>query len=300
MQSLIQRFRQIDGPTWIVAAVLYSAWFLLIWYHARLPWWVILPVGAYLVAWHFSLQHEAIHSFRGVPRWLRFAVVFAPLGLWFPFPLYRKSHSTHHRDSDLTVPGIDTESYYVRRADWERMGPIRRGLLIINQTLVGRLVIGPLLRLCGLVSKETRRVRAGDRSHLPHWGVHVVAVGGLFWFISGVCGFPWWQYVLLVAYPGMSLGLLRAFTEHRAAVDYPERTATVESNPVFGLLFLYNNLHAVHHSRPTMPWYEISRYYREHRSEVLEANGHFVFAGYGELVRKYCFVPVFSPVHPTL
>jgi fatty acid desaturase len=75
MQSLIQRFRQIDGPTWIVAAVLYSAWFLLIWYHARLPWWVILPVGAYLIAWHFSLQHEAIHSFRGVPRWLRFPFI---------------------------------------------------------------------------------------------------------------------------------------------------------------------------------------------------------------------------------
>ena len=26
-----------------------------------------MPVGAYLIAWHFSLQHEAIHSFRGVP-----------------------------------------------------------------------------------------------------------------------------------------------------------------------------------------------------------------------------------------
>jgi fatty acid desaturase len=235
-----------------------------------------------------------------VPRWLRFAMVFPPLGLWFPFPLYRKSHSTHHRDPDLTVPGVDTESYYVRKADWERMGRIRRALLIVNQTLAGRLVIGPLLRLWGLVSKETRRVRAGDRSHLPHWGVHVVAVGGLFWFISGVCGFPWWQYVLLVAYPGMSLGLLRAFTEHRAAVDYSERTATVESNAVFGLLFLYNNLHAVHHSSPAMPWYEIPRYYREHRREVLERNGHFVFAGYGELARKYLLVPVFSPVHPTL
>ena len=65
-------------------------------------------------AWHFSLQHEAIHSFRGVPAWLRFAVVFPPIGLWFPFPLYRKSHTTHHRDINLTVPGVDTESYYVR------------------------------------------------------------------------------------------------------------------------------------------------------------------------------------------
>jgi len=73
---------------------------------------------------HFSLQHEAIHSFRGVPAWVRFAVVFPPLGLWFPYPLYRKSHTTHHRDVDLTIPGVDTESYYVRQADWAGMGPL--------------------------------------------------------------------------------------------------------------------------------------------------------------------------------
>ena len=30
--------------------VLYSLWFLLIWFNAVLPWWVIMPVGAYLLA----------------------------------------------------------------------------------------------------------------------------------------------------------------------------------------------------------------------------------------------------------
>src|ERR1700741_5376759 len=147
MHALRRRFLAVDGPTWLVALVLYTAWVLLVWYNAVLPWWVIMPVGAYLVAWHFSLQHEAIHSFRGVPAWLRFAVVFAPLGLWFPFPLYRRSHTLHHRDSELTVPGVHTESYYARRADWERMTRFRRALLIFNQTLLGRLTIGPLLRL---------------------------------------------------------------------------------------------------------------------------------------------------------
>lgn len=300
MESIIRTFRRIDGPTWIVAFVLYAAWIALVWYHALLPWWLIMVVGAYLTAWHFSLQHEAIHSFRGVPRWLRFAVVFPPLGLWFPFALYRQSHRTHHRDPDLTVPGVDTESYYVRQADWARMGKLRRAILIFNQTLAGRLLIGPLLRLQTLLIKETQRVRRGDRSHLPHWAVHVVAVGGLFWFISGVAGFPWWQYVLLVAYPGMSLGLLRAFTEHRAAADYRERTASVESNFIFGMLFLYNNIHVVHHVEPAMPWYDIPRYYREHKAEVLARNGHFVFPGYAVLVRRYLLVPVFSPIHPTL
>jgi fatty acid desaturase len=300
MAFLRRKFYQVDGPTWLVAAALYAAWVLLIWYSARLPWWVIMPVGAYLIAWHFSLQHEAIHSFRGVPAWVRFAVVFPPLGLWFPYPLYRKSHSTHHRDINLTIPGVDTESYYVLQADWARMGAFRRRVLMFNQTMAGRLLIGPLLRLGTLVTKEVRRVRQGDLSHVPHWALHAAAVGILFWFISGVCGFPWWQYCLLIAYPGLSLGLLRAFTEHRAAEDSQERTASVESNVLFGMLYLYNNLHVAHHLKPTMPWYDIPRFYRENKATLLADNGNFVYRGYAVLARRFFLIPVFSPVHPTL
>lgn len=300
MHWLTRKFLQFDGPTWMVALLLYGTWVLLMVYNAVLPWWVIMPVGAYLLAWHFSLQHEAIHSFRGVPAWLRFAVVYPPLGLWFPYPLYRKSHTTHHRDIHLTIPGVDTESYYVLRTDWQRMGAIKRGLLTFNQTMAGRLLIGPALRLWILINKECGRVRQGDYSHLPHWAAHTLAVAALFWFISGVCGFPWWQYCLLVAYPGLSLSLLRAFTEHRAADDSQERTASVESNAVFGILYLYNNLHVAHHLKPAMPWYEIPRFYRENRSELLRSNGEFVYRGYGQLAKRYFFVPVFSPVHPTL
>jgi fatty acid desaturase len=180
------------------------------------------------------------------------------------------------------------------------MGPLTRGLLYFNQTMAGRLLIGPALRLWTLVMRETRRVRQGDYGHLPHWAVHAAAVAALFWFISGVCGFPWWQYCLLVAYPGLSLGLLRAFTEHRAAENSQERTAAVESNAVFGLLYLYNNLHVVHHLKPTMAWYDIPRFYRANREELLQGNGQFVYAGYAQLATRYLFVAVFSPVHPTL
>jgi len=166
--------------------------------------------------------------------------------------------------------------------------------------MAGRLLIGPALRLWILVNRETQRVLKRDYSHLPHWAAHVAAVAVLFWFISGVCGFAWWKYCLWVAYPGLSLSLLRAFTEHRAAADSQERTASVESNAVFGLLYLYNNLHVAHHLKPAMPWYEIPRFYRENRAMLLQSNGQFVFKGYGYLAKRYFFVPVFSPVHPTL
>jgi hypothetical protein len=32
----------------------------------------------------------------------------------------------------------------------------------------------------------------------------------------------------------------------------------------------------------------------------MKGNGHFVYRGYGELARRWLFVPVFSPVHPFL
>jgi fatty acid desaturase len=180
------------------------------------------------------------------------------------------------------------------------MGKIKRGLLIANQTMAGRLILGPWLRLWGLATKEARRVAGGDFSHLPHWAVHALCLALLFWFISGVCHFPWWQYCLLIAYPGLGLGLLRAFTEHRAAEDSQQRTAAVESNVVFGMLFLYNNLHVVHHLKPTMPWYEIPRYYRQNRTSLLLGNGDFVYRGYAQLARRYLLTPVFSPIHPLL
>jgi len=300
VNPIARTFYRFEGPTLLVALAIYAGWTALIWFNAALPWWVIVPVGGYLIAWQFSLQHEAIHSFRGIPEWLRLAIVFPPLGLWFPFPLYRNSHSTHHRDRYLTVPGEDTEAYYVSARDWRSMGRIERGLLIFNQTLVGRLLIGPPLRLWKLAAREVAGVRRGDGSHLPHWVVHIVGVAILFGFISGVCKMPWWQYVLLIAYPGMSLGLLRAFIEHRAAELPEQRTAAVESNPIFGLLFLYNNLHIVHHLKPTMPWYEIPRFYRENKSELLSLNDGFVFQGYGEIAWKYLFRPAFHPAHPTI
>jgi fatty acid desaturase len=76
--------------------------------------------------------------------------------------------------------------------------------------------------------------------------------------------------------------------------------ASVESNVLFGLLYLYNNLHVAHHLKPTMPWYDIPGYYRTNRDELLKGNGHFVYRGYGELAKRWLFVPVFSPVYPLL
>jgi fatty acid desaturase len=291
-------FERHDGPTLLVAAAIYTGWLALLVSHRHIPWWITAPLAGYVVQWHFSLQHEAIHSMRGIPKWLRCALVWPPIGIWFPFELYRRSHSQHHRDSCLTYPGEDTETYYHEEEDWEDYGNLSRWLLIVNQTFLGRLFVGPLLRTPQLFIKEIGKIGAGDTSNLGIWVRHMIAVVLIFLVVTEVFDVSVFQYLAEFVYPGLALGMMRSFTEHRWGEQPSERTAVVESNWVFGLLFLWNNLHVVHHVLPTLPWWKVPRVWRENRDCIQAHNGGFVFRGYGEIAWRWLLTPNFIPVHP--
>ena len=109
---------------------------------------------------------------------------------------------------------------------------------------------------------------------------------------------PLWQYLCFVVYPGLGLGMLRSFGEHRYAARPQQRTAIVESGFPFNVIFLNNNLHLVHHLSPALPWYRIPAVWRASRTRLLEHNGGFYFAGYSEIAARHAFGPVFAPVHP--
>jgi fatty acid desaturase len=281
-----------------VAVAVYAAWAALVLFSRQIPWPLLALAGAYVLAWHFSLQHEAIHGWRSVPLWLRTAVVWPPIGGWLPFEIYRRSHTIHHRDENLTYPGLDTESVYHREEDWARYSPAWRGVLLFNQTLLGRLAIGPLLRLRKLVLTETGLLRRGDFSNLWIWARFAIGLAAVLAFVRFAGHMPIWKYYLVIVYPGFSLGLLRAFIEHRWGESPEERIAVVESNWVFGLLFLWNNLHIVHHLEPALAWYEIPGRYRRDRDRYLSQNGAYRFRGYGEIAGRWLLRPVFRPVHP--
>jgi len=291
-------WRRWEIPTLLVAAAIHGGWVALLSLHRVIPWPLLAIGGAYLLAWHSSLQHEAVHCLRRLHPWVRLGIVGVPIGGWLPFALYRRSHSLHHRDERLTYPGLDTESFYHTRARWEGYSPLWRGILMFHQTLLGRLLIGPPLVLVQLIADEARRLRAGDRSHLGPWLRFAAALTLVLAIVRLVFGLPIWEYYLLLVYPAMSLGLLRSFIEHRWGETPEERAAVVESNIVFGLLFLWNNLHIVHHIDPDKPWFELPAYYRRHRAELLARNGGYVFKGYGEIAARWLLRPVFVPVHP--
>ena len=96
----------------------------------------------------------------------------------------------------------------------------------------------------------------------------------------------------------MSLTLMRSYLEHRPSDDQAESTTIVERAPVFGLLFLNNNLHAAHHDNPSLPWYALPAAYRSDRDRFVAHNGGYVFSGYLDIARRYLLKPKDSPLHP--
>jgi fatty acid desaturase len=67
---------------------------------------------------------------------------------------------------------------------------------------------------------------------------------------------------------------------------------------VLGLLFLHNNLHAVHHAHPGAPWYGVPGLNRRDRDQVLQANGGLVYAGYRDVFARFLFRPHDDLIHP--
>ena len=291
-------WRRAEAPTWAVAAAVYAGFGLTTWYYHALPLWLVYPLGAWFVCWQGSLQHEALHGHPTRSKTLNAVIAYPSLWLWLPYPLYRESHLVHHRDEQLVIPGVDPESYYVAAGDWDRLAAWRRLLLTARNTLAGRLCLGPAMAYVELFQVEARRLRAGDTGHVVYWLAHVPVVAGVLYWAVGVCGIPLWAYLLFFAYPGLSLTMLRSFAEHRPAAAVGARIAVVETSPLMQLLFLNNNYHAPHHASPGMAWYDLHAWYHANRDAFLDGNEGYLFAGYGEQVRRFLARPKDSPVHP--
>ena len=279
----------VEWPTVVVAIAIYAGYFTLTLSYHDLPWWLVLPAGGFLIAWHGSLQHEVVHGHPTPWRWLNRALVFPSLWLWMPLEVYADTHLRHHRDEIITDPLEDPESYYLSEADWARAGPLRRALLRFHNTSIGRLLIGPIVSVWRLLAAEGKAFLSGDYRHTLAWLLHLLGCVPVIVWVTVVCDIPLLAYGLLFIYPGISLTLLRSFAEHRARPGVGERMAIVESGPLMSALYLNNNLHYLHHQAPRLPWYRLPAQWRGSREQVLADNGGYRFSGYGEVVRRYAF-----------
>ena len=294
----------LEVPTLLVALAIFGGYAVVTLNFGHLPLWFAAPALIVLIAWYGSLQHEVIHGHPTASPGFNTLLGIAPLALWLPYPIYRRTHLLHHRAGGriLTDPQADPESYYLVPGSYAGLDPFRRALFQFNDTLLGRLLVGPLLMVTRFFAAEARRLMRGDTRYGAAWVWHFVGVGAVFTWVGLVCHIPLAVYAILVVYPAISLSMVRSFAEHRADPDPVLRTAVVESNPFWGLLFLYNNLHIVHHALPRLPWYALPAQWQRMRQSALAQQagkaGMVYAGGYLEIARRYLLRPVISVEHP--
>jgi fatty acid desaturase len=280
------RVAKLEWPTILLIVTVYAVLATLIYYHEILPWWIVLIIGPYAAALHSSLQHEVLHGHPTRHRIINEALVFITPTFWLPYHRYRDTHLRHHNDMMLTCPVNDPESYYLLPDTWAAMPGIKRRLFMANQTLLGRMVLGPAVSIVRFWSADIREAVKGDGKGQWHWMLFGMSCSLSVAFIMW-SGMPLWKYYVLVAYPGISLALVRSYCEHQAAEAVGERTIIVEASPFWSLLFLNNNLHIAHHTRPSMPWYGLPAFYRAERDALIIKNNGYMMKGYSAIFRKY-------------
>jgi fatty acid desaturase len=279
----------VEVPTLLLILIVYGAWFLITAAYGRWPLWIVAPAVIVLLTLHSSLQHEIIHGHPTRWGWFNRLLGMAPLSLWLPFERYRRNHLEHHIDERLTDPLDDSESYYRTPEDWARLQPIGRVLLQMQQTLTGRILIGSFWRIVVFLRGELRGVIRNDAHVRAIWTEHLLWCIFVILWLSVVCHMPLWVYVVAMVIPANGVLLIRSFAEHRAYPEVLRRTALVERAWLLGPLFLFNNLHALHHEAPAIPWYEYNARYRVDRDRLIAQNGGLVYLTYFDVARRFLF-----------
>jgi len=293
----------MDKPTveWKTLALLGACYLL---WALGTTWLFMLwaPLGfvvtVVMIALHSSLTHEMVHGHPFPNETANEAIVFPCLGLFVPFRRFRDLHLAHHVDSRLTDPYDDPESNYQDPAVWSRLPGWFRVILRVNNTLAGRLLMGPGLGIYGLIRDDLRAIRQGDAAVRMAWLLQIPGVAlVLAWVIWSPM--PLWLY-LPAAYAGWSLVKIRTFLEHRAHERASGRTVVIEDRGFFALLFLNNNYHVVHHMHPGVAWYDLPRMFRDNRDKYLARNDGYYYRSYGEIFRKHLLRAKDPVPHPLM
>jgi len=288
-----------EWPTLLLLFACYLIWFASIFSYQHLGWIVLLP-AMLTVTLHSSLQHEILHGHPSHNAAFNELLVYPAVGLFIPFRRFRDLHLAHHIDHHLTDPLDDPESWYLNHAQWTQCSKLLQTLLKHNATLSGRMLIGPGLSLVGFWRADLRSVFAGRKAVAIAWLHHSIGLA-LVVTVLNMASMPILVYCLLVAYPAMSILMIRTFIEHKACENISERTAVVEAGSFFSLLFLNNNLHAVHHRFPQASWFNLPSLWQSTRKTVLEKNAAYHYPhGYWSIIKKYLLKAREPVVHPLL
>jgi fatty acid desaturase len=292
--------RAIEWPTLIIFAATYGLWAL-----ATTLLWPVSPALATLaaalaIAQYSSLTHEVLHGHPFRNQTLSEALVFPGITVFVPYLRFKDLHLKHHFDPALTDPYDDPESNYLDPAVWARLSAVRKVALRFNNTLFGRMLLGPAISTWVMVKGDLAAILRGDRRMALGWGLHLAGLVPVLWWLVAVGTMPVWAYVV-AAYLGWSLLKIRTYLEHRAHDAARARTVIIESRGPLSLLFLNNNFHVVHHMHPGVAWYRLPALYFGNRDHYLRRNDGYVYRSYVTIFREFLFRakdPVPHPIFP--
>jgi fatty acid desaturase len=288
---------RVETPTLVLIAATYGAWAGATVFASALGPWLAIPLVAVLLAQHSSLQHEILHGHPFRDQRLNDLLGFPALGLFVPYERFRVQHLAHHYDPLLTDPYDDPESNYLDPAVWARLPRPARWLLGLNNTLLGRMVVGPLVGLGVFYAGELVAWRRGEPGIARAWRLHLLGLAPVLGWLAWVATMPAWAY-LLAAWGGLALLRIRTFLEHRAHERAAARSVIIEDRGPLALLFLNNNYHAVHHAHPNLPWYELPSAYAARREVFLRRNGDYRYRSYGAVFARYLLRRKDPVAHP--
>ena len=289
--------RSIEWPTLILTLCVYGAY--------AFGAFVVLPVSLVLGmlimviagVLHSSLTHEVLHGHPFKSAIANALLVFPALIIFIPYLRFKDTHLEHHRDERLTDPYDDPETNFMDPQVWDQLPKWRQSLHQFNNTLLGRMFVGPILSQIAFMRADLRLILAGDRRVALGWFLHVPSLIVAYVMVVLVAEVPVWLWVL-ASYLSMAILKIRTFLEHRVH-DHPRgRSVVVEDRGLLAFLFLNNNFHSVHHAHPSVPWYALPRLFASKRDRFLAMNDGYHFGCYGEVIRKFAINRKDPVAHP--
>jgi fatty acid desaturase len=287
----------VEWPTVFLLAATYGLWAI-----GTTALYTVSPVlgvivTALAITQYCSLQHEALHGHPFRQAWANEALVFPALFVTVPYGRFRATHLAHHHDPSLTDPYDDPESNYLDPAVWARQPRWLQMVQRANNTLLGRMVIGPVLGNVLWLLSEARLLRH-DRAVQRDWLLHLGGLAMLaLWLAFAPMG---WLAYLLAFYIAAGVLKIRTFLEHRAHTSARARTVIVEDRGPLALLFLNNNLHVVHHMHPQVAWYRLPALYVANRDHYLRRNEGYAYRSYAQIFARHLLRAKDPVPHPLM
>ena len=296
----MNKLRQTRWLEWPTLALFFSTYLLFAIatiYAQYLPSFAIIVILAILLTIHSSLQHETIHILE--PQWPVLSILLASpaLGMVVPYSRFRDLHLAHHINEQLTDPFDDPETGYYEATFWMRFPNHIKIILQFNNTLLGRILIGPLIGTITFIQSDLNLIFQGNKQVFYGWLRFIPALMIVLLWLYYFGTVQVWEYAI-AAYSALSILKIRTFIEHRAHSITNARSVIVSDRGILSILFLNNNFHAVHHSHPSVPWYNLPSMFKLNKNKFLTSNDNYYYKNYFTVFKKYLLVKKEKLVHP--